>query len=266
MNLRIAYSKTVSRPEFRELAPFSFYNFILDNIVSGNPNLKRATIDNLDLRWEMFLGSGQLVSVSGFYKNFENPIETINRTGTSGAAELYFANVTSAKNFGFECEFRTNLGFISKKDSSFLDNLTIYSNFALIKSEVNLQHFAGAEDMRPLQGQSPYIINSGIFYTNRKEDFSINLSYNMIGSRISIVGNVQEPSVWERGRNVLDFQISKLFLDKKLEIKINVKDILAQDLIYFQDLNGNRKFDYLDNKWQEINFGQTISFAIKYNL
>jgi len=266
MNLRFAYSKTVSRPEFRELAPFSFYNFIVDNIVSGNPELERATIDNLDLRWEMFPGSGQVISVSGFYKNFTNPIETINRTGTSGAAELYFANVSSARNFGFECELRTNLGFISKKDSSFLDNLTIYSNFALIRSEVNLEHFAGAEDKRPLQGQSPYIINSGIFYTNKKEDFSVNISYNMIGSRISIVGNVQEPSVWERGRNVLDFQVSKLFLDKKLELKINVKDILAQDLIFFQDLNGNRIFDDFDNKWQEINFGQTIGFVIKYNL
>jgi outer membrane receptor protein involved in Fe transport len=266
MNLRIAYSKTVSRPEFRELAPFSFYNFVLDNIVSGNTNLKRATIDNLDLRLEMFPGSGQLVSVSGFYKNFENPIETINRTGTSGAAELYFTNVTSAKNFGIECELRKNLGFISKKDSSFFDNFTIYSNFSLIKSEVNLEHFAGAEDMRPLQGQSPYIINSGLFYNTKKGDFSINVSYNMIGSRISIVGNIQEPSIWEKGRNVLDFQLSKLFLDKKLELKINIKDILAQDLIFFQDLNGNRKFDSLDNRWQEINFGQTISFSIKYNL
>lgn len=87
---------------------------------------------------------------------------------------------------------------------------------------------------RPLQGQSPYIVNFGMFYQNVKKDFNINLSYNLIGSRIYIVGNVQEPSVWEKGRNVLDLQFAKTFKDDKIEIKLNIKDILAQDLVYFR--------------------------------
>jgi hypothetical protein len=127
---------------------------------------------------------------------------------------------------------------------------------------VNLDGFHGVEN-RPLQGQSPFIINSGLFYQNSKKDFGVNLSYNYIGSRIWIVGNVQEPSVWERGRNVIDIQVSKTF--KNIEIKLNVKDLIAQDLIFFQDLNSNRKYNIGDNRWQEINFGQSISLSFKYN-
>ena len=70
--IRSSYYKTVSRPEFRELAPFSFYNFVQDNIISGDPQLKRAVIHNADLRFEFYPSSSQIISVSGFYKNFTN--------------------------------------------------------------------------------------------------------------------------------------------------------------------------------------------------
>ena len=87
----------------------------------------------------------------------------------------------------------------------------------------------------------------------------------MVGRRIYIVGNVQEPNVWENQRNVIDLQISKSFLDKKLEIKLNVRDLLAQDLIFYQDLNLNKKYDKnVDNRWQETTFGQTISLSLNY--
>ena len=102
-----------------------------------------------------------------------------------------------------------------------------------------------------------------IFWQNSKNTWQTSLSYNLIGSRIYIVGNIQEPNVWEQGRNVLDFQITKKF--KKWDIRLNVRDLLAQDLIYFQDLNNNRKFDSDDNLWQKVNFGQTVSLSAKYN-
>jgi TonB-dependent receptor len=264
MKVRTSYYRTVSRPEFRELAPFNFYNFVIDNITSGNPNLKRATIDNFDVRWEMYPGKGQIVSVSGFYKSFNNPIELINRTGTSGAPELYFTNVNKVTNIGGEVEFRINLGTFTKVENKLLDNITVYSNASIIKSVVDMSHFVGSGSDRPLQGQSPYIINTGLFYTTPKKDLTATISYNVIGQRIYIVGNVQEPSVWENGRNVIDIQVSKKIGDK-VELKLNVKDLLAQDLVYFQDLNDNKKYDLgIDNNWQEIKFGQTISMSIKY--
>jgi TonB-dependent receptor len=269
INIRASYSKTVSRPEFRELAPFIFYNFVNDNLTSGDPYLKRAKINNYDLRFEFFPGSGQIISLSGFYKEFFNPIELILRTGTSGTPELYFDNVGDVVNYGAEFEYRMNLGALNKKDtSSFLKDITLYFNGALIRSVMDLSAIAGQAEYpdarRPLQGQSPYLINAGIFYAGPK-DFNINLSYNLVGQRIAIAGSVQEPSVWENGRNVIDFQVSKI-IKKKLEIKLNVKDILAQDLVYFQDINKNKKYDSgVDSAWQEITFGQTVSLSLKYN-
>jgi hypothetical protein len=117
---------------------------------------------------------------------------------------------------------------------------------------------------RPLQGQSPYLINAGIFYSAPNE-LNFNLSYNLVGQRIAIAGSVQEPSVWENGRNVIDFQVSKTF-KKKFELKLNIKDLLAQDLVFFQDINKNKKYDKgVDSAWQEITFGQTASISLKYN-
>ena len=259
--VRGGISQTVSRPEFRELAPFNFYNFVQDNIISGNPNLLRTKITNIDIRFEWYGGKGQIVTLSGFYKSFSNPIEIINRTGTSGAPELYFSNINKANSFGGELEFRLLLSTLTKNDNKFLNDLTLYSNLSLIKSIINMNEIIGSGGNRPLQGQSPYIINSGIFYSTEK--LNISLSYNVIGPRIYIVGNVQEPTVWENGRNVIDLQLSKTI--KNFEIKFNLKDILAEKLLYFQDLNGDQKYSVGDNKWQETTFGQNLSLSLKYN-
>ncbi|MDX2172609.1 MAG: carboxypeptidase-like regulatory domain-containing protein [Bacteroidota bacterium] len=265
INIRLSYYKTLSRPEFRELAPFAFYNFIYDNILSGNPLLKRATIDNADLRFELYPGAGQILSVTGFYKKFKNPIELINRTGVSGGNELYYTNVPSAENFGGELEYRFKLSSFFKNDSSiFLNNLTLYTNAAFIKSRVKIDTLVttGSVSDRPLQGQSPYLVNAGIQFFHPKQLWSASLSYNVVGQRIFIVGNVQEPDVWENRRHVIDFQVTKQFA-KYFEAKINVRDALAQDLNYFQDLNKNKKFDKgIDNLWQETTFGQTITLSL----
>ena len=264
MNIRASIYKTVSRPEFRELAPFSFYNFIVDNIISGSPTLKRAVITNLDLRYEYYPGEGQIISVSGFYKNFTDPIELINRTGTSGAPELYYTNIPKVTNYGAEVEWRMRLGFLSKMEAHpFWSNLTLYANASIIRSNVDLSNTIGSGVARPLQGQSPYIANAGLYYS--KNDFSVSCSYNIVGQRIYIVGNIQEPNVWENGRHIIDFQVAKIFKEK-FEVKLNVKDLLAQKLIYFQDLNNDRKYTAeADNTWQEISFGQTVSLSLKYN-
>jgi len=269
MNIRASSYKTVSRPEFRELAPFTFYNFVIDNIISGDPNLERATIMNYDLRYEYLIGNGQNFNISGFYKDFTNPIELVNRTGTSGAPELYYTNVPGVTTFGGEIEYRFNLGFLSKKENHKVwDQLSMNINASLIRSRVNLGDslFGQNEylDGRPLQGQSPYIINAGIYYQSQDKKWAFSAAYNRVGQRIYIVGNEQEPSVWENGRNLVDFQLVRNFEDK-FEMRLNVKDALANELVFFQDLNKNQKFDAGDNAWQNITFGQTVSLSLKYN-
>jgi outer membrane receptor protein involved in Fe transport len=250
--LRSSLYSSVSRPEFRELAPFTFYNFIQDNIITGNPYLERTKINNQEVRFEFYPDLNEIFSISIFNKNLTNPIELINRTGVSGAPEIYYSNVESAFIRGIEFEGKINL----------IDNLNLTSNVSLVQSEVDLNGFEGSENGRPLQGQSPYVYNFGLLY-NTQNNWNISASYNMVGPRIFIVGNIQEPSVWENGRNLIDLQVSKKF--GNIEMKFNVRDLLSQDLVMFQDLNGNEKLDEGDNRWQETRMGSNVNFSLKYN-
>ena len=249
LNIRAAYYRTVNRPEFRELANFNFYDFITDYQTSGNENLKRATINNYDLRFEYYPKKpGQIISVSAFYKDLTNAIEQI--AGNGQIRSINYANVAKAKNMGLEFEYRVLLSTILKNDSSkFLNSTTLFTNFSYIKSEVDVSKLNYVE-ARPLQGQSPVIINAGFQYLDAKYDFGISFSYNYVGKRIIIVGNTDEPSIWENPRHILDLQLSKTFKDK-FEVKLNLRDALAQNLIYYQDINKNGKFDkssLTDNK------------------
>lgn len=276
INIRGAYYKTVNRPEFRELASFNFYDFITDYQISGNDSLKRATINNYDIRFEYYpKRPGQIFSVSGFYKDLTNAIEQI--AGNGQIRTINFANVSNAKNFGFELEYRVLLATIFKNDSSkFLNGTTLFTNFSYIKSSVDVSKLNGVE-ARPLQGQSPYIINAGLQYLDDKYNFGISISYNYVGKRIIIVGNTDEPNIWENPRHVLDLQLSKT-IKKNLEIKFNVRDALAQNIIYYQDINKDSKFDKnalsnnkefnhssnSDNVMVNTRLAPTISLSIAY--
>lgn len=236
-NLRLSYSQTLNRPEYRELAPFAFYDFNTNFVISGNDTLKRAKIQNFDLRYEYFPGRGQLISGSVFYKNFSNPIEQISRPDVTN--EISFQNVNDANNYGIEIEFRQLLGQLLKKDSSeFLNNLTIFSNLSIVRSRVNVETITGSEQKyRLLQGQSPYIWNAGIQFIDNDRGHSFSASFNRVGPRIAIVGNKNEPSIWENSRTFIDIQLTKAFLKNKLEFKLNVQNILAQNQIFYQNRN-----------------------------
>lgn len=277
INIRLAYFNTVARPEFRELAPFTFLDFTTNFQVSGNPNLKRSKIDNYDVRFEWFPGAGQIVSVSGFYKKINNAIEQVLDLGSANA--ITYANSALATNVGAELEYRFKLSTIFKNDSSkFLSNTTFFSNFAYIKSQVDNRKTNGGE-IRPLQGQSPYIINAGLQYLDTDKNWGVSVSYNYIGRRIVIVGGVTEPSIWENPRHVLDLQLSKTF-KKKFELKFNIRDLIAQNQIRYQDLNKNGKLDKgsenenknlthsykYDNIFMTTKVSPTISFSLSYRI
>jgi len=240
-NIRLSFYQTVSRPEFRELAAFNFLDFNTTFNISGNPSLIRAKIDNYDARFEWYPGAGQVISVSGFYKKITNAVEQA-VDASAQIKSLTFVNVALVENIGFELEYRFKLSTLFNNDSSkFLSKTTLFSNFAYIKSEVDVSKILDAEP-RPLQGQSPYIINAGIQYLDNDKDWGVSLSYNVIGRRIVIVGSTGEPSYWENPRHVLDFQLAKTFKEK-FEIKFNVRDIFAQNQIWYQDINKNGKLD-----------------------
>ncbi len=245
INLRAAYSKTLSRPEFREVAPFSFYNFDEMESRIGNDSLGRTAIGNYDLKFENFFGNGQVVSISAFYKNFDNPIEQKVYPGSgAGSRTVTWVNATSATVYGIELELRKNLDFLKKifRWNQF-DNFAFSTNLAFIKSKVDQSNDPNAwQPVRPLQGQSPYIINFGFTYTEPVSELGIGLFYNQIGRRIDAIGDRNYPDIYEDHRPLLDAQISKRIF-KGGSLKLNMNDILAKSLTFYQDQNVNGKLD-----------------------
>lgn len=257
--LRLSGSKTVSRAEFRELAPFSFFDFFLNANVIGNQNLTQGSVYNADLRYELYPGRNQLFSVSLFYKRFKNPIEfTFSAVGT-GTNTFSYVNVASANNYGAEFEIRKNLDFLGAED------LTFFSNAAFIRSNIDLSEGVSYFDStRALQGQSPYVINAGLNYNWRKIGLNTALIFNVIGDRISRVGTVGYGDIYERHRNLLDFSVSKN-IGERGEIKFTWGDILNQDFLYYQDENSSHKYEPgVDNVIQRLQFGSTISLSLGY--
>lgn len=288
-NIRLSGSQTLNRPEYRELAPFAFYDFNTQFVISGNDSLQRAKITNLDLRYEWFPGKNQILSGTLFYKHFENPIEQIARPDVMN--EISYKNVPTAQNYGIELEFRSLLGSTFHADStSFLNNLTLFSSVAIIRSVVDVSKNVGTPyQTRPLQGQSPYVFNGGLSYTSTKTKMSYSLNINRVGPRISILGSVLQPDIWEKSRTFLDFQVSKMCLKDKMEVKFNFQNILAQKQIFYQNnynttqevsavrgamnslfLGDKKNVNGYNSKTDDLvwstNFGPIISFVVTYKL
>ncbi|MHA4894553.1 TonB-dependent receptor [Pedobacter sp. PWIIR3] len=240
-NFRASYYRTLARPEFRELAPFSFYDYELLANQGGNPNLKRTSIDNADLRYEIYPGSGEILSFSVFYKHFNNAIESY-RYDVISTPDISYFNTTKAQTYGIELEARKNLGFIS--DAAIIKNTTAYVNLSLIKSTVkNPDDQNYIDKTRPMVGQSPYVINAGLQHTTLNNKANFNLLYNRIGRRIAQASGINFPSTWEAPRNVFDFQFGYKVLKSKGELKLNVGDILSERNTVYFDYNKNKKYD-----------------------
>lgn len=262
-NIRLSAGKSVNRPEYRELSNFSFFNFNLNSNIKGNVNLKRAVIYNYDLRYELFPKLSEVISIGVFYKKILLPIEmSLDVTQTS--IRLFgYDNQKKADNYGLELEYKKSLGFISKK----LENLVFLSNLALIKSKITFNNLAASGNSRPLQGQSPYVINTGLSYTNSENGWNFSLSANKTGRRIAFVGAPKLAKfgldIYENTRTIIDIQIAKQF--KKCDLKLTFGDLLAQDLVFYQDLDTNKKYNSSkDNTIFNYNMGRSISFSYSY--
>jgi hypothetical protein len=234
--IRIAYGLSVNRPEFRELAPFYFVDFDMNAGIYGNPAIKQAYINNFDLRFEHYPTPNETFNIGVFYKNFRNPVEMV-IMGNS-PTQYTFENVLSAYSYGIETDIRKSLGFISGAE-----NFSVILNATLIKSKVQF----GPGDInrdRSLQGQSPYMINAGMFYYNKNNGLMVTLLYNIIGKRIVAVGRPSPnqwediPNIYEMPRNVLDLAVSKK-INEKLEIKAGIKDIFNEQVRFVQSVNAS---------------------------
>ncbi len=262
--IRGGYSRTVNRPEFRELAPFFYYDYELDAGKAGNPNLRVATIDNLDLRYEFYPRLGEVISFGTFFKRFYDPIEAITVV-TNEQPQFTFGNADGAQNFGFELEFRKSLkGFV---ESGFLSRLNLIVNASYIWSEVDLGDQATNQDrVRALQGQSPYIINLGGQYVDNARQLSVSAYYNVFGARIFSVGDVLFPTIYELPRNSVDITINKEF-NSRIGIKLGVRDLLNARYRFVQDSDRDGKISDVgvtDHTIFSFQQGQLITGSVTF--
>ena len=264
-NFRASAFQSVSRPEFRELAPFSFYDFNTSTAIQGNDSLVMCKINNFDLRFENYPSVGEIYSISFFYKQFSDPIEQIVESSGAGSRSVSYDNAKGATNIGVEAEFRRKLDFMEKLSSwKSWSKFTIFGNVALIKSTVDKSDDLRASEDRPMQGQSPYIINGGLMFNDPLSGFGFNLVYNKIGRRIFQVGYDGYKNIYEAPRNLLDLQISKTIF-KSGEIKFSVSDILNDVSVFYQDQDDDGKYvAEKDSRISSIISGTSYGLSFSY--
>lgn len=257
-NLRLTGSQTVVRPEFRELSNFAFYDFELGATILGSKTLERTKVSNFDLRYEIYPRAGELFTLGVFYKYFNKPIELYYNNGAGNSSQFNCANVDNAQGYGVEFEMRKKLDFADA-----LRNFTFQANLSYIYNRVK-----GDNLDRPMQGQSPYLINSAVQYDVEKYGISTTLLFNQIGRRILYVGNDVVPAVWEAPRPLLDFQIAKKLIKNKAEIKLNISDIFNRQARFYYDLDNNGKYEpgKRDALFIDRRFGTNFSVTFGYNI
>jgi hypothetical protein len=250
MNVRAAYGGTVARPLVRELAPFLNQDFVPRPTTQGNPDLQRTFIHNLDLRWELFPTPTEVFAVSGFYKIFEDPIESVllNQNG-----DITFENIEGATSYGAELEARLGLDVFTPS----LRGFSVLGNLALIRSSVTLteeQQGSATRQERPLAGQSPYVANLSLGYDSEGSVFSAYLYYNVFGRRIQDVGRLGLPDVYEEAFHALDCT-AFWKATSQLTLGVSASNLLLQPVRVTQ---GGLDFTRSE---RGANFGLSLSFT-----
>ncbi|WP_158281379.1 TonB-dependent receptor [Sediminitomix flava] len=264
MLLRAAYSKTINRPSFRELAPFNFYDFEMRANIVGNSNLKQSEIQNIDLRWELYPSENESISIGTFYKSFKNPIEMFIQPNQNTI--FTYENAEAATSAGIEVEVKKSFKDISHFDLIHHSSLSL--NASLIHSTMTLgENSMEVNSERPLQGQSPYVVNLGYYYDNPQTGWAFNLLYNTYGQRIYSVGDGQNSYPWyEMPRQLIDLNISKEF-NNNWEVSLNVENLLNAKYQLYVDGNADGKIDTSnenDNMVMESYSGQAFTLGLSY--
>ena len=264
-NIRSSYSRTTARPSFKESSVARIFDPITNRLFIGNIDLVPTYVNNFDLRYERFGDNGQMIAVSGFYKDFKDPIEQA--FFLQAPTQLTVDNLGNAKVYGVELELRQRLGFISEG----LNNLKLNVNASLIKSELTMSEDEfesrqlAARDgesikrERDLQGQAPYLINVGLDYNNSDIGLQTGLFFNVQGETLQVVGIGLVPDVYTKPFNSLNFTLNKSFGEKKNSaIDFKVSNILMSD----------RRSDYVSFGAQDQLFSLRepgIEFSLGYS-
>lgn len=262
---RLIYSKTRVRPEMRERAPTVFFDTENSIEVVGNPDLEDIEISHYDLRFDYDLGKNQFFSLSLFYKNFEKPIESV--IDANAVPELQrLQNASGAIAYGFETEIDLKLNSMipgDQVDRSFLKDISLYMNYAWIRSEVELDTNESGVALltsqeRPMIGQSPYLFNSKLTHEvklKKKATVLNSLLYNVVGPRIEALGTDGDPDIYRDPFPSLDY-IHKLSWDQH-SISLKLKNLLySKSILRAAEFNHTKEYESIDNTTRDELYSQ----------
>ncbi len=250
-NLRFGVTRTLARPEYRELAPVTFRDVLGGVSVTGNDKLRRSLIDNYDLRYEIFPNAGEVLSIGGFVKHFDRPVERI-ESASSGAYQALYQNAVSAVDIGLELEARKQLGFLGSWATSF----TGFSNVTMMSSKVTLDTTRGlavTDRTRRLVGQAPYVVNAGLTYSSPSGRTNATLLYNVVGERIYAAGVAPLPNIVEAPRDIVDFSL-RFPVWREVSGRLDARNLLDARYRFMQ---GNLERE-------GYNAGRTIAFGLSW--
>ncbi|MCW3122023.1 MAG: TonB-dependent receptor [Flavipsychrobacter sp.] len=282
--VRVAYGKTLNRPEFREWAPIFYYDFdelagnkgsLFKTTVSRNKSgsigdtLKVAQIQNYDIRYELYPSSGEMIQLGAFYKYFKDPIQrVVLHVKVVDSRAFSYINADNAYCYGVELDVRKNLSWIdSKLGTKLFKDLTLVGNLSLAWSQLTIDtaYVTSALRHSPIQGQSPYVVNAGIYYQNADNGFQGSLLYNVFGPRMYAVGTTDAgaESLGELPFQSFDCTISKLF-HKHYMVNIGVQNLLGSRILFMKDSNRDNKFDSKDDRdYKSYYPGRYYSIGVK---
>lgn len=245
--LRLSYSRTLSRPDFRELSPAPYLDPLLDVQVIGNPDLVSAGIRNYDLRWEYYFSPVESLSIGYFLKEFEDPIEKTRLPGSGVLLSL--DNAQSARNYGVELDVSKGLEFVAdwpgfRSVHGDWANWNVGFNYARIKSSIQLDPLDASFQTnlnRPMQGQSPYVANLQLGHHSGDGSREATLLYNVSGRRIAAVGVAGQPDIYEEAFRQLDFQYRRE-LGEDWSFKLRLRNLLDPAVRYTQGAETTREY------------------------
>jgi TonB-dependent receptor len=253
-NLRFSYSQTVSRPDFRELSPFDFTNVVGGFNTVGNPNLVRAKIQNLDARWEWFLGGNQVIAASYFLKDFDDPVEvTIQAVADFRQS---FINADGARNQGIELEYRQNLGRFHRKLSQF----SLQANATFVRSNVRLpeeQALILTSKERPLVGQSPYVYNVIAEWIRPQLRSNARFYASTVARRITDVGTFGLQDLYQERSVFLDF-VYQVSLDEigRWNVRFSAENLA----------DNKYRWTQASLPWRSYQTGRTFEVGLSFSL
>jgi outer membrane receptor for Fe3+-dicitrate len=267
-NLRASYFRSINRPGYFEMVPYSIVNDIYQE--KGNPDLKRAIIDNIDFRYELFPQPENQAMIGVFYKKIQDPIEyAMMRPANGSSLDLFYmpGNFGTAYNYGAEFDFVKYFHSIGIKANYTYTNSSITTPKTAWVNEV----FTQVNQKRPLYGQSAHVANLSLLYKDVKNGWNAQFAVSYTGDRISYVSQYLNNDLWQKGYLQGDFSIEKRI--KKLTIYVKANNLFNTKMIEFIKLgdNINAGFPMQDPKSGEtiINqefYGQTFLLGVRYKL